>query len=43
MKQLGELLDEKVTAGIGGYGWSAHRTDYPRIGSFPGLCRAAAT
>ena len=36
MKQLGELLEEKVTVGIGGAGWSAHRADYPAHWEFPG-------
>ena len=36
MKQLGELLEEKVTVGIGGAGWSAHRAGYPAHWEFPG-------
>jgi len=39
MKQLGELLDEKVTVGIGGAGWLAHRATIGALGVCRGACQ----
>jgi Glycosyl transferases group 1 len=36
MKPLGKLLDKDITVGVGGYGWSAYRADYPAHWEFPG-------
>lgn len=42
MKQLGELLDENFTVGIGGHGWSAHREAYPAHWEFPGALHGSS-